>query len=166
MLKMKRTEVRLSTIFSLVLLLSMPAFYQFAGGGYGNPFAKNEMYGIILLFMSKDAVAAFEKGGVKLKGEKKAIAGPIGTITDEQKRALEGANILAYAYYNGKLKGINFGDSFWKNFMLDPDNKINTPLYGVKGREVLAGKKVNTESLPAGIPAYQEALQKYFNAAK
>ena len=145
---------------------TMPAFYQFAGGGYGNPFAKNEMYGIILLFMSKDAVAAFEKGGVKLKGEKKAIAGPIGTITDEQKRALEGANILAYAYYNGKLKGINFGDSFWKNFMLDPDNKINTPLYGVKGREVLAGKKVNTESLPAGIPAYHEALQKYFNAAK
>jgi len=36
-----------------------PAFYQFGGGGFGNPFAKNETYGIILLFMSKDAVAAF-----------------------------------------------------------------------------------------------------------
>ena len=42
----------------------MPAFYQFAGGGYGNPFAKNETNGVILLFMTKDAVGWFEKGGV------------------------------------------------------------------------------------------------------
>jgi len=145
---------------------SMPAFYQFGGGGYGNPFAQNETFGIILLFMTKDAVSAFEKGGVPLKGEKKALAGPVGTITDEQSKELEGAHILAYAYFNGKLKGTAFGQSFWKNFMLDPDNNINKPLYGMKGREVLAGKKIDTASLPAGIPAYREALQKYYGADK
>jgi SH3 domain-containing YSC84-like protein 1 len=143
-----------------------PAFYQFGGGGFGNPFAKNETYGVILLFMSKDAVAAFEKGGVEFKGERKALAGPVGTITDEQRKATEDAHVLAYAYYNGKLKGTEFGKSFWKNFALNPDNKINNPLYGVKGREVLAGKKVDTASLPAGIPAYQAALQKYYGATK
>ena len=73
---------------------SKPAFYQFAGGGYGNPFAQSETFSIILLFMTKDAVAAFEKGGVPLKGEKKAIAGPVGDITDEQRKELEGAHIL------------------------------------------------------------------------
>lgn len=141
---------------------TMPAFYQFGGGGYGNPFAKNDAFGVILLFMTKDAVAAFEKGGVPLKNEKKALAGPVGAITDAQRKELEAAHILAYAYSNGKLAGTSFGKSFWKSFGLNPDNNINTPLYGIKGREVLAGKKVNTASLPAGIAAYQESLQKYY----
>lgn len=145
---------------------TLPAFYEFAGGGYGNPFAQSETFSIILLFMTKDAVAAFEKGGVKLKGEKKALAGPVGAITDEQRKELEGAHILAYAYFNGKLKGTDFGKSFWKKFSLDPDNNINNPLYGMKGREVLAGKHVDTGSLSSGIPAYQAALQKYYGAIK
>jgi lipid-binding SYLF domain-containing protein len=146
---------------------TMPAYYEFMGGGFGNPFAKNEQYGVILLFMTKDAVAAFEKGEVALKGERKALAGPIGSsLTDEQRKEIEGAHILAYAYYNGRLRGTEFSKSFWKSFSLNPDNKINTPLYGMKGREVLAGKKVEAAALPAGIPAYQEALQKYFRANK
>ena len=101
-----------------------------------------------------------------MKGQKKALAGPVGTLTDEQRKEMEGAHILAYAYYNGKLKGTEFGKTFWKNFALNPDNKINKPLYGVKGREVLAGKKVDTALLPTGIPAYQAALQKYYGTTK
>lgn len=145
---------------------TMPAFYEFGGVGYGNPFTGSDMYGVILLLMTKDALDAFEKGGVKLKGERKALAGPVGNITDEQRKELEGAHILAYAYYNGRLKGITFGKSFWKSFALNPDNKINKPLYGMKGREVLAGKKVLTASLPTGIPVYQEALQQHYGATR
>src|SRR3712207_778410 len=37
---------------------SAPAFYQFVGGGYGNPFAQNDTFGIVLLFMTEEAVAA------------------------------------------------------------------------------------------------------------
>jgi lipid-binding SYLF domain-containing protein len=141
-----------------------PAFYQFVGGGYGSPFAKDEKNGVILLFMTKDAVSWFEKGGVPLKNEKKAIPGPVGAMTDEQRKELEGAQILAYAYYNGKLNGTAFGKSFWKKFLLDPDNNINNPLYAMKGREVLAGQKIDSQSLPAGISAFQEALTKYYYA--
>jgi len=141
-----------------------PAFYQFMGGGYGSPFAKEEKNGVILLFMTKDAVSWFEKGGVPLKNEKKAIPGPVGAMTDEQRKELEGAQILAYAYYNGKLNGTAFGKSFWKKFLLDPDNNINKPLYGMKGREVLAGQKIDSQTLPAGISALQEALTKYYYA--
>ena len=142
---------------------TMPAFYQFGGGGYGNPFARPETNGILLLFMTKDAVGWFEKGGVKLRNEKKAIEGPVGVITDRQRKEIEGAGILAYAYYNGKLSGTAFGKSFWKSFSLNPDNNINTPLYGMKGREVLAGQKLDpTRVIPAAIPRFTEALNKYY----
>src|SRR5688572_8439518 len=82
-----------------------PAFYQFSGGGYGSPFAETETNAIVMLFMTKDALSWFEEGGVKLKNEKKAIEGPVGVITDEQRKEIEGAQILAYSYYNGRLSG-------------------------------------------------------------
>ena len=145
---------------------TVPAFYYFGGGGYGSPFTESDTYGLLLLFMTDEAVSAFEKGGVNLRNERKALAGPVGAITEEQRREMEGAHILAYAYYNGRLKGTTFGKSAWKKFMLDPDNKINKPLYGMKGREVLAGKVINTGGLPEGLPAYQRALEKYYGAAR
>src|SRR5882762_3255758 len=30
---------------------TMPAFYEFSGAGYGNPFARDDHFGVILLFM-------------------------------------------------------------------------------------------------------------------
>ena len=136
-----------------------PAFYAFGGGGYGKPFARTEMSALILLW-----VAAFEKGRVQLSGEKKGVAGAVGTITEEQRKELAGAQVVAYSYYNGKLSGTVFQKSFWKSFALNPDNKINNPLYHMKGREVLAGKKIDEGSLPSGILAFQEALKKHWPA--
>jgi len=145
---------------------TMPAFYQFFGGGFGSS-EKAETNAILMLFMTKDAVSWFEKGGVKLKDEKKAVAGPIGQINDAQRKEIEGAQILAYAFYNGKLTGQTFGKSFWKKFVLDPDNNINTPLYGLKGREILAGKRIGDAApIPSTIPAFTDALQKYYAAPK
>ena len=146
---------------------TMPAFYQFSGGGYGDPFAKIETNGIVLLFMTKEAVSWFEKGGVPLKNEKRALEGPVGQITDEQRTQIESAQILAYAYYNGSLSGKSFGKSFWKSFALNPDNKINTPLYGIKGREVLAGTRIRkSDGIPTTIPTFRVALEKYYGVAK
>jgi lipid-binding SYLF domain-containing protein len=139
-----------------------PAFYQFSGGGYGSPSLKSERNAVIFLFMTKDAVSWFEKGGVPLTNDKKALAGPVGTPTDAQRKESESAQILAYAYHNDKLIGTAFGKSFWKKFLLDPDNNINKPLYGIKGREVLAGQTIDSKALPVGISAFQEALTKYY----
>lgn len=141
---------------------SLPAFYRFGGGGYTGKFADEAQMAVILLFMTKDAVSWFEKGGVALINQKKALAGPLGAITNEQRKELEGAKVLAYAYHNGKLNGTALGNSFWEKFGLNPDNNINKPLYGMKGREVLAGKKVEAASVPAGIPAFQQVLEKYY----
>lgn len=141
---------------------SLPAFYQFYGGGFGNPFANTDSFGIILLFMSKDSLNWFEEGGVQLGNEKKAVEGPVGPVSEAQRKELAGAQILAYAYFNGNLSGKAFGKSFWKSFALNPDNNVNRPLYGVKGREVLAGKKIDPTSVLPGIPAFPEALAKYY----
>jgi lipid-binding SYLF domain-containing protein len=141
---------------------TLPAFYQFQGGGYGNPFANTETYAVILLFMTRDSLKWFEKGGVALTNRQKALEGPVKTVTDEQRKALADAHILAYAYYNGKLNGKSFGTSFWKTFALNPDNNINNPVYGVKGREVLAGAKIDPANVLAGIPEYQATLIKYY----
>jgi len=141
---------------------TLPAFYSFQGGGYGNPFANTETYAVILFFMTKDSLKWFEKGGVALANQQKALEGPVKTVTDEQRKELADAHILAYAYYNGKLDGRSFGKSFWKSFALNPDNNINSPVYGVKGREILAGAKIDPANVVSGIPEYQATLMKYY----
>ena len=142
---------------------TMPAFYRFGGGGYTNPFSSGESYALILLFLSKDSLTWFEKGGVVLEDQRKAIEGPVGTLSDDQRKSLIGQPMLAYAYYNGKLSGKGFSSTFWKAFALNPDNNINTPIYGMKGREVLAGANLDTAKVLEGISAYQEALIKYYS---
>jgi lipid-binding SYLF domain-containing protein len=141
---------------------TMPAFYRFRGEGFGGPFADPDARCVILLFMSKDALSWFEKGGVPLKNEKKAVEGPVGTMTEVQRKELADVPILAYSYFNGKLNGAAFGKSFWKSFNLNPDNNINKPVYGIRGREVLAGQQVDPATVLPGLSAYRDALIKYF----
>lgn len=148
---------------------SLPAFYKFVGSGFTGKFAGESRMAVILLFMNKETVNWFSKGRVYLKDQKKAIAGPVatsvetplGTLTDERKKELADANIFGYVYSEGKLIGTDFGTTF-KQFLLNPDNNINKPVYGMKGREVLAGRKIDPSILPAGIPALQEILRKYY----
>ena len=97
-----------------------------------------------------------------LTNDKKAVEGPVGTLTDEERKHVENVPILAYSYFNGKLNGTAFGKSFWKSFRLNPDNNINKPVYGMKGREVLSGKQVDPALHIQGISAYSDALTKYF----
>ncbi|HEY3040058.1 MAG TPA: lipid-binding SYLF domain-containing protein [Pyrinomonadaceae bacterium] len=140
---------------------SMPAFYKFAGSGYTGKFAGESKMAVILLFMNKETVNWFSTGRVHLKDQKKAIAGPVGTMTEEQKKELASVNIFGYVYSESKLIGTNFGTTF-KQFLLNPDNNINMPMYGMKGRLVLAGNQVDASKLPDGIPAFREALQRYY----
>ena len=141
---------------------TMPAFYRFRGEGFGGPFSDPSAHCVILLFMNKDALSWFEKGGVPLKNEKRAVEGPVGTVSEEQRKELENVPILGYSYFNGILNGTAFGKSFWKSFSLNPDNNINKPVYGMKGREVLTGKQIDPAVVLTGISAYRDALIKHY----
>lgn len=143
---------------------SLPAFYQFASAPRKFSGSSEETVALVLLFMNKDAASWFEKDKSKFKGDKAGILGPIGAVTEEQLTQMAGAQIVAYTYYNGELNGNRIDPDFFKDFILDQDNNINMPLYSGKGHAVLAGKKIDLASVPSGISAFQEALQKYWTA--
>ncbi|MEK6325540.1 MAG: lipid-binding SYLF domain-containing protein [Acidobacteriota bacterium] len=138
---------------------SLPAYYVFSGAGFGG----GDTADIILLFMNETVLSWFQKGRVQMKGEKRPTSGPVGSITDEQKAQTAKANIIAYTLYKGILVGAGLGGGFFKSFLLNPDNNLNKPLYGVKGRDVLAGKEIDPQSVPAGINAFPQALNEYYS---
>ncbi len=142
---------------------TLPAFYRFTGDKYSSTFFdEQETSAIVLLFMNKDVVASFVKGGVSLQGKTRAVAGPVGKITQRQLEAYAGTSVLAYAYYNGTLRGAEYKGSFFNTFLITPDNNINKPLYGVKGREVVLGKKIDESTVLNAISAYLDALAKSY----
>jgi lipid-binding SYLF domain-containing protein len=141
---------------------SLPAFYQFESAPRKFSGSSEDTLALVLLFMNKDAVSWLEKDKTKFKGDKGGILGPVGAANAEQLLQMAGSQIVAYTYYNGKLNGNKIDPDFFKDFILDQDNNINMPLYGGKGHDVLAGKKIDSTSLPTRISAFQEVLQKYW----
>lgn len=140
---------------------SLPAFYRFTSAPRKFSGASEETLAVILLFLNKDSVSWFGEGKSKFKSDKAARLGPVGPLTEEQRKDLTGAQILAYTYYNGRVNANDIDPDFFKDFIIDQDNNVNKSLYGAKGHEILTGKKVDPASLPPGISAFQEALQKY-----
>lgn len=140
---------------------SLPAFYKFASAPRKFSGGSEETLAVMLLFLNKDAVSWFGEGKSKFKSDRAARRGPVGAITEEQRKSLAGAQILVYTYYNGRMNADNIDPDFFKEFILDQDNNVNMPLYGMKGRQILTGRKVDPSLLPAGISAFQETLQKY-----
>jgi len=134
---------------------SLPAFYQFESAPRKFTGGSQENFAIILLFMSKDAPSWFDKDKSEFKKERAASVGPVRDGKGEQSTR----QVLAYTYYNGKLNA-KIDPDFFNNFILDQDNNINTPMYGCKGRDVLSGKKIDIGSLPTGISAFSDALDK------
>lgn len=132
---------------------SLPGFYQFESAPRKFTGSSQENFALILLFMSNDALSWLNKDKSEFKKERAAVIGPVGDGKVDQSNR----QILAYTYYNGKLNA-KIDPDFFNDFFLDQDNNINLPIYGCKAREVLGGKKIDTVSLPAGIPAFSDAL--------
>ncbi len=142
---------------------TLPAFYRFGGGGFGRPDpALADSSAMILLFMDNESVSWLDKP-IQLDGEKAAVAGPVGPMTVEQKAHLMNAQIIAYSYRKNGLLGRDLTGGFLKAIGLNQDNHINQGLYHMRGREVLAGKEISSNLLPAGISVFQQALQKYYS---
>jgi lipid-binding SYLF domain-containing protein len=138
---------------------TLPAYYGFGGSSFEASIVGGESVDLIIFFMNEKMVEYFQKGRFEFERERKADAGTVGAGI--HKPFLERANVLIYTLKNGKLAGLEIENDFWSQFVLNPDNNINSKLYHMKGRDVLARKPVNTQSLPAGVQAYQQALTRY-----
>ena len=141
---------------------SPPAYYTFSGGGFDLGIAGGESADIIMLFMNEEAANWFQKGRLELKGKRKAVAGPVGSMTNSKPDVAD-ANILMYSFRKGELAGISANSNiFIKTFGINPDNKLNKAVYGIKSSEVLSGKPVDQQSIPAGVSSLRRALVQYF----
>lgn len=141
---------------------TQPAFYKFAGGGFGRPDqALGNSATIILLFMDSLSIDWLREI-LRFAGEKEAKAGPLGSITSDQRSELAKAHIITYADRKGELTARDLRESSARAIGLNQDNHLNQQLYGMKGHEVLAGKKIDPASLPNGIAAFRDVLQKYY----
>lgn len=138
---------------------TFPAYYGFSGVHNDASFIGGEAYDVIVLFMNDKMVDYFQKGRFEFERERKANGGTVGT--DIQKAVLDRANVFVYILSKGKLSGLEVANNFWGASILNPDNNINNVLYRMKGRDVLAGKPINSQALPEDVSAFQRALVSY-----
>ncbi len=141
---------------------TLPVYCNFAGlAEFELTSLGQESTNIILLFMDKEAISWLQKD-TDLTGEKTPLAGPLEPATNDQKMRAMYTHIIAYTFAKNKLIGKTLETTINKGFAIGPDNHINQPLYHSKRPELLAEQKIDPASLPAGIAAFQEALQKYW----
>jgi lipid-binding SYLF domain-containing protein len=139
-----------------------PAYYQIAGVGFDLSIAGGESADVIMLCMSEEAASWFQEGRLELKGKRKAVAGPIGSMSNPNNDITD-ASIIMYSFNKGQLAGLSLNSNvFTKSFGIGPDNKLNKAVYKIKSSEVLAGRPVNQQSIPASINSFQEALIQHF----
>jgi lipid-binding SYLF domain-containing protein len=139
-----------------------PAYYTFGGVGFDLSIAGGESADVIMLFMSEEAASWFQKGRLELKDKRKAVAGPIGSMSNPNNDITD-ASIIMYSFNKGRLTGISINSNiFTKSFGIGPDNKLNKAVYKIKSSEVLAGRPVDQQSIPASIRSFQEALAQHF----
>lgn len=146
---------------------SLPAYYTFGGGGLEAGLASGDSLDVIMLFMNDTAAGWFQKGRLLLKDEKRAVGGPLGRMPSEPPQAIRDANIILYTLKNGALESLTVSSGFWQAFQLQPDNKLNKAIYGIKSNQTLSSSKPPTvKDVPTGINKFQEALQTELAAAK
>lgn len=141
---------------------SSPAYYTFGGAGFDLGIAGGEAADVIMLFMNEEAANWFQEGRLELKGKRKAVAGPVGSIANTRSDIAD-ANIIMYSFSKGQLTGISISSNiFIKSFSIIPDNKLNKAIYRIKSSEVLSGKPIDQQSIPANIGSFQQALVQKF----
>ena len=133
---------------------STPAFYTFAVIDKGWTKVKGDKPGIIVLFMDDAILKGFEKDHITLTG----VAGPLGELTSEKENKIRGASIILYALSDGKLRGIDVEDDSTTQSGMSADNHLNQAVYGLKGRDLFAGKTPAGPPLPPAITEFQNAL--------
>ncbi|HYG81920.1 MAG TPA: lipid-binding SYLF domain-containing protein [Pyrinomonadaceae bacterium] len=139
-----------------------PAYYTFSGAGWDLSIAGGEAADVVMLFMNDTAADWFQKGRLELKGEKKAVAGPVGGVPADGKDKIAAANILLYVLDDGRLAGAGISSNFFlKSFYVVPDNKLNKAIYNAKSRDTLAGRAPVLQTAPPGVTAFQQALTRH-----
>jgi lipid-binding SYLF domain-containing protein len=138
---------------------SPPAYY-----GFGAPkipdlkWRGRKKPDIIILFMSDKAMEEFQKGSFVFKEEMVGFAGPVGALIPEKEKEVRMANVIIYALVEGRVEGFRMDANELGGGAANPDNNLNSAIYGLKAREVLSGKAPLWPSVLPSVSEYQNAL--------
>ncbi|HJR07893.1 MAG TPA: lipid-binding SYLF domain-containing protein [Pyrinomonadaceae bacterium] len=137
---------------------SAPAFFNLGGGSIGPQLGASST-DFVLLFMNKDAVKGLLEDKFEIGGEGSIAAGPVGrsasASTDIQLRA----GILSYSRSKGLFAGLEL-----KGVVINPDNKDNEAVYGMKANELLTGEGLKRDGkpwIPPSVRAFPLQLSRY-----
>lgn len=145
---------------------SLPAYYRYAQAKFTLKIAGFKSYDLIILFMNKNALDWFQEGRFEFKNLRAGVAGPIGKWTRQADLDMSGVGVIMYVLVDGKLRGKEVDSDFFDGSYIDPDNNINKPVYGMKGREVLQGKTPKFTPTTPGLTAFRDILNEKFPVSK
>jgi SH3 domain-containing YSC84-like protein 1 len=145
---------------------SLPAYYRYGQAKFTLKIASFKSYDLIILFMNKNALDWFQEGRFEFKNLRAGVAGPIGKLTHEADLEMSGVGVIMYILADGKLKGKDVDSDFFDGAYIDPDNNLNKPVYGMKGREVLQGKAPKFTLTAPGLTAFRDILNEKFPVSK
>ena len=135
---------------------SAPAFFTMRGGSFGAQIgaAKTDF---VLLFMNESAVQGLLEDKFEMGGEASAAAGPLGRTASATTNLTLDAGILSYSRSKGLFAGLEL-----KGAVVNPDNKLNEAVYGMKADKLLNDAMlVRAERAPAGVRVFPVMLARY-----
>ncbi|HEV2803138.1 MAG TPA: lipid-binding SYLF domain-containing protein [Pyrinomonadaceae bacterium] len=135
-----------------------PAFFNLGGGSIGPQLGASST-DFVLLFMNKDAVNGLLEDKFEIGGEGSIAAGPVGRAASASTDIQLRAGILSYSRSKGLFAGLEL-----KGVVINPDNKDNEAVYGMKARELLTGeglKRGGKPWIPPSVRAFPLQLSRY-----
>jgi lipid-binding SYLF domain-containing protein len=135
---------------------SAPAFFTMRGGSFGAQIgaAKTDF---VLLFMNDAAVQGLLEDKFEMGGEASAAAGPVGRAASASTNLTLDAGILSYSRSKGLFAGLEL-----KGAVVNPDNKLNEAVYGMKADNLLTGaEQLKLNQMPAGVRIFPVTLARY-----
>ncbi len=137
---------------------SAPAFFNLGGGSIGPQLGASST-DFVLLFMNEDAVKGLLEDKFEIGGEGSVAAGPVGRAASASTNLTLDAGILSYSRSKGLFAGLEL-----KGVVINPDNKDNEAVYGMKAKELLTGagmKRGGKPYIPQSVRAFPLQLSRY-----
>jgi lipid-binding SYLF domain-containing protein len=137
---------------------SAPAFFNLGGGSIGPQLGASST-DFVLLFMNPDAVKGLLEDKFEIGGEGSIAAGPVGRAASASTDLQLRAGILSYSRSKGLFAGLEL-----KGVVINPDNKDNEAVYGVKANELLTGvglQRGGKPWIPQSVRAFPLQLSRY-----
>lgn len=134
---------------------STPVFFNLGGGSFGAQIGASKT-DYVFLIMNQDGLDSLMKDKVELGGEVGVAAGPVGREAAASTDTRLTAGILSYS----RTKGAFIGAAI-KGAVIAPDNDLNEAIYNQKAKDILTGKPMSLNEMPAEVRIFPRTLTRY-----